>query len=332
MPKVNVFITVDVEHSIGGAFESDEYKPVGNEKRIFGNIGDKSYGIPLIMDIADSYLIPVTFFVEVLNKYYFGEQETRTVCRYIIDRGHDVQLHLHPNFLNFQTSDPKKRYFSDLLSDRSRQEQTELIGEGKELLAKYGVSSPIAYRAGNFAADRTTLGALSENGFLIDSSYNRAYYRAARKINDHDLNDVTQIDGIWEFPITNFLEAVPFRRKRFKPLDINGVSYREILHLLKQAKAHGLQNITIVMHSFSFLRPSDVQYNKVAIQQHVIRKFQRLCSFLRDNIHDFNVRSFGSLDSSDLKRIRREPANHFPRMPSRLTVMRWMEKIRHEIL
>lgn len=104
MPKVTVFITVDTEHSIGGAFSDPKLKPVGNEKRIFGKIGDKTYGIPLIMDIADADKIPTTFFVEVLNKHHFGEAETREVCKYILDRGHDVQLHLHPNYLTFGRS------------------------------------------------------------------------------------------------------------------------------------------------------------------------------------------------------------------------------------
>lgn len=67
--KTNVFITVDTEHSIGGAFSNPNLKPVGNEKRIYGKIGNKYYGIPLIMDIADEYGIPLTFFVEVMNKY-----------------------------------------------------------------------------------------------------------------------------------------------------------------------------------------------------------------------------------------------------------------------
>jgi len=79
MPRINVFITVDTEHSIGGAFRDKNLKPVGNEKRIWGKIGEKSFGIPLMMDIVETFDIRLTFFVEVLNKHYFGEDETKKV-------------------------------------------------------------------------------------------------------------------------------------------------------------------------------------------------------------------------------------------------------------
>jgi len=36
---VQVFITVDTEHSVGGAIEDPAKEPVGNEKRIFGKRG-----------------------------------------------------------------------------------------------------------------------------------------------------------------------------------------------------------------------------------------------------------------------------------------------------
>ena len=50
MAKVNVFLTVDTEHSIGGAFSDPALQPVGNARRIFGRLGGKEYGIPLQMD------------------------------------------------------------------------------------------------------------------------------------------------------------------------------------------------------------------------------------------------------------------------------------------
>jgi len=115
MAGVNVFITVDTEHSIGGAFMRKDARPVGNDRRVWGRIGTKVYGIPLIMDIADSFGLKLTFFVEVLNKYFFGENESREVCEYILKRGHDVQLHLHPNYLNFTLKDPRQRQFTDLI-------------------------------------------------------------------------------------------------------------------------------------------------------------------------------------------------------------------------
>lgn len=303
MSKVNVFITVDTEHSIGGAFRDPNLKPVGNEKRVFGKIGDAAYGIPLIMDIADSCRLPVTFFVEVLNKHYFGEDETKKVCKYIIDSEHDIQLHLHPNYLNFTRSDPGELYFKDNMYCYNFSKQIGLINQGKELLIKYGVKRPIAFRAGNFAADNNTLVALKENGFLIDSSYNNCYLGENCKLNVFKINDVYRMEGIWEFPVTNFVEFTGLRSKRYMPLDINGVSFEEMKLVLSQAKSHGPKNITVIMHSFSFIKTYDAQYNKVRPRRYVIRRFEKLCRFLCENSDDFEVRTFGSLDENQLSQM-----------------------------
>ena len=46
------------------------------------------------MDVADEVGVKMVFFHEVLEKLKYGEEITR-VARYIIDRGHDLQLHTH---------------------------------------------------------------------------------------------------------------------------------------------------------------------------------------------------------------------------------------------
>lgn len=241
MSKVNVFLTIDTEHSIGGAFRDPNLKPVGNEKRIFGLIGNKQYGIPLIMDIADRYGIPITFFVEVFNKYFFGAEETREVCNYILNRNHDIQLHIHPNYLNFELHDPTKLVFSDLVGDYSLSRQAEIIEEAKETLISYGVPSPIAFRAGCFGADKNTIKALRRTGFLIDSSYNTAYLENPCLLPDIEINDLAPMHGVWEFPITNFIEHSGLRPKRYMPLDISGVSFAEMRWVFRHAKSHGLR-------------------------------------------------------------------------------------------
>jgi hypothetical protein len=332
MPKINVFITVDTEHSIGGAFKDSTLTPVGNEKRVFGKIGDKDYGIPLIIDIANSYNIPLTFFLEVLNKYHFGEKESREVCRYLIGRGHDVQLHLHPNYLNFTRPNPGERSFSDSISNYEFEKQGELIKEGRELLIQYGTKSPIAFRAGNFAADRLTLKALRMNGFLIDSSYNLSHGNSSRRINPFKSNNSFEMEGIFEFPVTNFVEFIPFRTKRFKALDINGVSFQEMKYVLNQARTIGLNNITIILHSFSFIKPYDVQYNVAKPRWQVIRQFEKLCYFLKEESEAFEVKNFGSLDRDQLVQMSSYSTHHFFQVPAKLTLIRYLQELKNRLL
>ena len=328
MPRINVFITVDTEHSIGGAFKDSNLKPVGNEKRVWGKIGDKSFGIPLMMDIAETYDIRLTFFVEALNKYYFGEDETKKVCEYILNRGHEVQLHLHPNYLNFKLNNPLDKTYSDLIGTYRLEKQIELIREGIEILFRNGVPRPIAFRAGCFAANEETLRALKATGVLIDSSYNKSSVGDTCLLDNHQINDLTYLSEIWEFPITNFVESAKVRPKRFKPLDINGVSFQEMRSVLNQAKEGGPHNITIIMHSFSFLKPYDVQYNRVRLRRNVIQRFRKLCKFLEENTKFFEVRTFASIDEKELTLMSQQSSHVFPHVPPMLSIMRGIEQLK----
>jgi len=328
MKKINVFITVDTEDSIGGAFKDANLKPVGPEKRVFGEIENKEYGIPLIMDIASRYECHITFFVETVNKYCFGEEETRKVCQYILNHGHDVQLHIHPEYLNFTLTDPRQMKFSDRIGNYKIEKQIELLREGIRILTENGAPRPIAFRAGGFAANEDTLNALREIGFLIDSSYNRAYLQNPCLFEDNGTNDLSYQNGIWEFPVTNFIESTKLRPKRFMPMDINGVDFHEMKFVLNQAKTKGPRNITIVLHSFSFIKPYDVQYNEVRPRWNVIRRFEKLCHFLKEKSNDFEVRTFDSLDQKILTQWAQESIHHFPRVPSNLSIMRGFQQLK----
>lgn len=326
MSKVNVFITVDTEHSIGGAFRDLNLKPVGNDRRIFYRSGNKDYGIGLIMDIAEKYGLPVCFFLEVLNKYYFGEEESRSVCRYIIGRGHDVQLHLHPNYLNFTTPDHRKRQFLDSIHSYPLEKQIEMLADGRNSLLEYGAKNLTAFRAGNFNADYNTLIALEKTGFLADTSYNRAFLGDSCKLTGIEINDVERIRNIWEFPISNFSEPNLKGGRRYRHSDINGVSFYQLKQLLDEAVDKGPRNITILMHSFSFMNPSDVQYSKIHPRTVVIQRFEKLCRYLSENNDKFRVITFGDLDRHKLNDMQGKSVHHVPKLDISLSLLRIAEQ------
>jgi len=98
---VNVYITVDTECSLGGAWENPNWKPVGAERAILGRIGREQYGIPLIMDILEEHDLRGTFFTEVFARDVVDQSELDEAYTAIQKRGHDAQLHLHPVFHYF---------------------------------------------------------------------------------------------------------------------------------------------------------------------------------------------------------------------------------------
>lgn len=330
--KTNVFITIDTEHSIGGAFKDPSFKPVGNEKRIYGKIGNEYYGIPLIMDIADEYGIPLTFFVEVFNKYYFGEAETRQVCEYILKRGHDVQLHLHPCWLNFKEPDPGKLRYKDNMSAYSLQQQIDMLDEGKELMKKYTGKNPVAFRAGNYGADSHTLLALAKTGFVMDSSYNRRYHGAGRMGVGSFFNDLGEINGILEIPVTSFVQKSITGGGQVRPMDINGAGFQEMRHVLEQAYASRMSAVTIVMHSFSFIKAFDPQYSKCSIRMNIVKRYAKLCSFLNKNRKRFQTSGLQEFARLACARADSNSDSGLPVVPFRYSLSRMADQALGEML
>lgn len=327
MQSVKVFLTVDVEGSIGGAFSSRNLNPVGLEKRAFCCLDGKAYGIPLIMKIADRYGLKLTFFVETLNSLFFGRESTRIVVDHILEKGHDVQLHMHPNFQSFRNGRYTGTRYSDLLGKYEINEQIAIIGEAKSILIEEGASNVKAFRAGCFAASHDTLKALAKSSLLIDSSYNRAYVPTPCLLEGSFINDSSCISGIVEFPVTNFKSRGLKGKWEYRPLDINGASFREMKYVLDKAASLGIANVTVIGHSFSFVKAYEQQYNRVRPRWQVIRRFEKLCHFLASNYDKFQVVTFGSLVGKDLRCIQEQKRASYPFVPLGLSLMRFSEQI-----
>src|SRR5438876_10417379 len=94
--RTQVCITVDVEFTIGGAFADPVGKrPVGVES-VTCPVGNTGGGLDFILQTLEQHDLPGVFFVEALNTCYFGDAPMGSIARHIRDRGHDVELHLHP--------------------------------------------------------------------------------------------------------------------------------------------------------------------------------------------------------------------------------------------
>jgi peptidoglycan/xylan/chitin deacetylase (PgdA/CDA1 family) len=215
---------------------------------LYGEIGGELLGVPKIMDICDRFGAKGTFFVDVYMHRYYGEKQCAEFCQSIHQRGHDVQLHAHMSWL------PNSK--ADGLSAYSRDQQTEFLAEGKELIRRWIGRAPRAFRAGSYAANLDTIQALRENGFVVDSSYfaHNPRCQLSQQLENRFANKLFKIDGVYEVPVTTYwLLNLPGYRKIGK-MDVNSSAFAELKNIAWKLLDSEIEYVVLFLHSFSFIR------------------------------------------------------------------------------
>lgn len=288
--KTKILITVDTEFSIGGHFKNKKLKPVPADRHIYCKINGNDYGINLIMDILERYNHKGIFFVETESRFYFGEQAIFSIIQDIKDRGHEVQLHIHPNYHSFIN----KRRMPDDMRKYSLQEQTNIIKSALVFLSSHGIKDIFAFRSGGFYSDLNTIKAIRNNGIKYSSNYNLAYPNCDYIDNNRLRNDIFLIEQVFELPLTCYREF-PLR-KTWNSFQISATSYGEFMAALNHYYNQHIQLITILTHSFEFVRPKDIQFSKIAPNRLLIRRFDNICRFLASHVDKYEVITYQDLD------------------------------------
>jgi hypothetical protein len=222
------------------------YLVLSIDYEIFGNgSGDVRQHIIQPTDhmaaIAGRYGVPLTIYVELEECLAFERNASllrsslgynpsdliRNQVRVLARRGHDIQLHLHPEWYGARLENGRwrldhTRQTVDSLFD-TQEETTRYIADRKAALEEIvngasGRRPVVAYRAGAFSAQpgRKLLCALAQNDFQLDSSVVKGLtrhdshvhldYRDAPSARDpwRVRDDVARIDdsgALWEIPI-----------------------------------------------------------------------------------------------------------------------------------
>jgi hypothetical protein len=128
-------------------------------------------GIGLMMDVADETGVKISFFFDVFERLKYG-QEIDYAARYIVDRGHDLQLHLHIEFLTPEFWQAQGCYpvtwAMNLFDYRSA---TRLLEYGIDLFEQMSGRRPVAYRGGAFRYNSNILKALHDLGVPLSFHY-----------------------------------------------------------------------------------------------------------------------------------------------------------------
>lgn len=307
MNNPRVYITFDVECSMGGAWGNPALKPVPPARAIWGEYHGKQFGLPLLVDILAEHDLTATFFVEAFTDEQGFPGEMERVCHYLLERRQDVQLHIHPNHKHYGLARQGKPYVkNDNIADLPPDAQFALLEEGSERLQRWTGNRTAAFRAGNMGASESTLEQLERVGIPIDSSYTFPYAGGQCRFPAGDLYNGSKwygnvlemaLSGFRKLPLPGFHPA--------KPVDLVGISAGECIAATGAIADAGADTV-LILHSFSLLKVRNVQYDGGRLNWIVTRRFRRVCRWLAENCQLYPTGTF-SLLANDLKAGRYEP-------------------------
>ncbi len=274
---MNVYLTFDIEVWCKGWEDLDKNFPSSFERYIYGRSPQGEYALPKTLEILDKHGIKGIFFVEPLFAARFGIEYLAVIVDLIRAGGHEIQLHLHPEWTNeikpllFPGASSKRQH----LSYYTLEEQCLLIKFGLSLLQEVGIDNVRGFRAGSYAANANTYKALAHCGIKVDSSLNFCHMVSGDDLRETiSLLSPVIIDGVEVLPVTVFRDGLG----KLRPAQVGACSFSEMRGAIESAAGNGTSHFVIVSHNFEMLRQSSAQPDLI-----VATRFDSLCRYLAEN-------------------------------------------------
>lgn len=313
---MRVVLSFDIEIWCGGWEQLDQKFPAAFERYIYGRSEAGAYALPKTLEILQRHQLQAVFFIEPLFAARFGLKYLEEVVGLIKAAGQDVQLHLHPEWsdeitpLPFPGAAVKRQH----LFQYDLEEQTRLIGLGKQLLQQAGGGQAQVFRAGSYAANANTYKALAANGIYLDSSLNNCFANSGQDIpRDNTSNATLDIGEVHCVPVSVYQDGLGCRR----PAQISAAGNDELKEAMESALAQGQTDFVVVSHNFEMLKAKTSLPDRL-----VVNRFENLCAFLAAQAHRFDVGPFRSAHSPSLVQAA------FPQVSRLATTRRYIEQLR----
>jgi len=231
------------------------------------------------------------FFIDPMPALVYGPGFLADIIGPIVARGHEVQAHIHTEWLNWADTPPVAAGGRRNIGEYAPADQAILLAYALQTLEDAGAPRPIAFRAGNFGANDVTLAALADLGVVFDSSFNGMIDRRCCAI---DLPSTTieplRHRGVVELPVSLLLD----RPGEVRAAQICAFSSWETDALLRHAVDSGMALHTIVTHSFEMLDRRRTRPHRSAI-----RRFEHLCRTIAAD-PQLDSAGFADLDAARL--------------------------------
>ena len=226
MSQVNLFLTFDYELPLGGWTVSPEAALIEPTRQLLA--------------LCDKLQVRATFFVDVLSLVRFSElknnsfeQSVRKQLSEIVEKGHDIQLHLHPHWFTSCLENGVYVPSNDFrLGDLDEAIIDGFVFLGIDYLEE--IAKPVnpdykclAFRAGGFNLYNSPLifKVLAERGIWIDSSLCHGYYFAS-DISTVDYSDLPNqanwffLNGKYQISTASGMYEIPIAGKKKSMFEI----------------------------------------------------------------------------------------------------------------
>ena len=301
--------TIDTEISLGGALDDHTLSPVGADKRIWCQTDEGRFGIERFMDVFDELGMKGVFFFEPFGVNLVEPAPLKEAARHIAQRGHDVELHVHPEF-NIDLSAQRRSGENppNLLHMLDKESQLKMIQQGADMLEAWTGRRPCAFRAGSYGLDPAGLDACAQAGMRFDSSY------SAWAIDvgicdlgrDPTLNDVAQIrDDLYEVPVTNL--RTHGVRGGIRNFDLASLNTTEMIAVIEEMYHAGSWVACSITHSFRLLKIFDQQMRHTRPDHVNLHRVRSLARYLAAHPDRFQVCTFQDLPVELFKNHLRPP-------------------------
>lgn len=318
---LNVFITVDTEAYPRTPQWRETALAREIEREVFGLTSQGEFGIRFMADRLNAHGLKGVFFVEPLFACAVGLDPLRTIVDALRERNQDVQLHLHPEWLQLGGLSLLGSRVGYNLKEFSEEEQVQLISHGRHNLIECGAVNIRAFRTGNFGADFVTLRALAKAGIHIDSSYEVcALDRDCGMGEAGLLLQPKMLEGVYEFPVA-FFEDRPGHRR---PAQICACSSHELETILLQAWKSRWHSLVLLTHSFELVNNRKNHDKPCTPSRILIHRFERLCRFLAAHTDKFRTVQFSDFNDFNIPSPAPEAPLHSP-LP--WTILRYGEQL-----
>lgn len=269
-----LYLTIDTEYSAGQFRREGKAARADNFARsIAGETRNGAAGIFYQMGVLERCGLKAVFFVDPMPALVWGVEAVADIVGPIVARGHDVQLHLHSEWLELAgAANPLAGHVGRDIKEFALDQQCELLEYARGVLISAGAPAPVAFRAGNYAANDDTLRALDAVGMRYDTSHCPGIAASDCAISlGMDDRDPLEYCGVVEVPVG----CIEGPRGRLRHFQLTALTDVEVIAALRHAARQGQPSITLVSHSFELLSRDRLRINHI-----VKRRFDRVCAAL----------------------------------------------------